>query len=123
SRHRTTSSLPWRVNVYTLSPASTGDATPSPTLTFHCCLSAVGHACGALKPVTLLSRVGPRNWGQSSAPALREQSPIAVPRSHHRVPIAHLLETATRHPGRAGRRGWPGCSSRRGRHHGEKLLR
>src|SRR5437870_4336340 len=32
SRHETTSSLPCRVKAYTLSPTSTGDASPSPTV-------------------------------------------------------------------------------------------
>ena len=38
-----------------------------PTLTFHFCVNSLGQVEGATKPVTLLSRLGPRHWGQSAA--------------------------------------------------------
>src|SRR5262245_5208072 len=81
-RHRVTSlpSSTSREKTYSLSPTSAGVETPSPTLTFHFCVSALGQAFGALKPVALASRFGPRHCGQSCAAAPPTQRSIAQPR-------------------------------------------
>src|SRR5262245_488529 len=76
SRHRVTSSLPWRLKTYTFPAATTGEETPSPTVLDHFSVSSFGHALGALKPTTLLSRFGPRHCGQSCA-----QAPAASPKA------------------------------------------
>src|SRR5438552_3489186 len=47
----------------------------------HFCVSALGQVVGAVKPVTLLSRLGPRHWGQSWAltpPALSSSTQLAI---------------------------------------------
>src|SRR5208283_1474764 len=67
SRQRMISFSCCRLNTYSLSPTSAGVATPSPTVTFHFCVSSLGQVWGALKPVALPSRLGPRHWGQSWA--------------------------------------------------------
>src|SRR6516165_12665227 len=79
SRHWMISSFPSRVKTYALSPTSTGDASPRPTLAFHFCVNSLGHVLGSVKPVTLLSRLGPRHWGQSCALAHLTLSSSAQP--------------------------------------------
>src|SRR5579884_3803042 len=79
SRQRITSLLPCPVKTYSLSPTRAGDARPSPTLTFHFFVSSLGHSFGSLKPVTRLSRLGPRHCGQSSAQAQAEQNSSRQP--------------------------------------------
>src|SRR5262245_39067745 len=65
SRHRMTSSSPCLLKMYNFSPTSTGEDSPTPTLTRHFLVSSLGQVVGAVKPVTLLSRFGPRHCGQS----------------------------------------------------------
>src|SRR5262249_28277807 len=66
-RQRTTSLSPSREKTYSLSPTSAGVATPSPTVTFHFLVRSLGQFSGALNPLALASRLGPRHWGQSCA--------------------------------------------------------
>src|SRR5206468_10233762 len=67
SRHSVTSSAPWRAKTYSLLPTRTGEDSPTPTVIFHFCVSALGQAFGSRNSVTLLSRLGPRHCGQSWA--------------------------------------------------------
>src|SRR5262245_25917076 len=65
-RARTTSFPSCREKTNSLSPTRAGVATPSPTGTFHFWVSSLGQVLGAVNPVTLASRLGPRHCGQSS---------------------------------------------------------
>src|SRR5262249_32226168 len=101
SRQVSSSSLPLRVKTYTRSPTRTGDATASPTGVLHFFVSALGHSLGATKAVTLLSRLGPRHWGQSWAaatPARSSRQPTATPMrfaSFMASPFPHLTHRAS----------------------------
>src|SRR5215469_13673648 len=83
SRQRSISLPSCREKTYSLSPTRAGVATPSPTVTFHFLVNSLGQLFGALKPVALASRFGPRHWGQSWAltpPALSSSTqPIITP--------------------------------------------
>src|SRR5579885_2404444 len=65
-QRRTSWPLP-RVKTNSRSPTRAGVATPSPTVTFHFSVSSLGQVAGAVNPITLPSRWGPRHWGQSWA--------------------------------------------------------
>src|SRR5262249_20578589 len=65
SRHSSRSSPFSRVKTKMRSPATTGDATPSPTVTFHSSFRLWGHFFGPLTPRTPPSRFGPRHCVQA----------------------------------------------------------
>src|SRR5688500_14641820 len=81
----------------------TGEDSPMPTGTCQFRVSSLGQTAGALNPVTLLSRLGPRHWGQSWARArLAPSSSTATPSMLivHLTWFMVLLLIAVR--------GWPG---------------
>ena len=91
SRQVVTSSAFCRVKTYSLSPIRAGDAAPKPTVTFHRGVNALGHVFGIVKPVTLLSRLGPRHCGQSCTTrpqALRNRQPSATHQVHFVVGVS-----------------------------------
>src|SRR5947208_9038 len=91
SRQRMTSLSSWREKTYSLSPTSAGVATPVPTVTFHFCVNSFGQVLGAVKPVTLASRFGPRHCGQSWALAPLAISSIAPTASAANVGLTYLM--------------------------------
>src|SRR5206468_1096404 len=66
SRQRSVSPSPSRERTYSRSPTKAGVAAPSPTGTDHFLVNSDGQVEGALKSLTLASRLGPRHWGQSA---------------------------------------------------------
>src|SRR5262245_5414240 len=91
SSARTTSLPACREKTYSLSPTKEGVATPSPTGTCHFLVSSLGQVFGAVKPVTLASRFGPRHCGQSS--------PLAAEQKHTITktdPTIHVIRTGLR---------------------------
>src|SRR5438046_3153410 len=77
-----------------------GQASPRPTGVFHFWVSSLGQLEGGVNPTTLLSRLGPRHWGQSAAPAARTPVPRAtVARSINRLLILHLHSNTGARPG------------------------
>ena len=60
-RQRSTSSSPCRLKTYSLSPTKAGVESPRPTVVFHFWVRAFGQVAGAVNPVALPSRLGPRH--------------------------------------------------------------
>src|SRR5436190_13341734 len=88
SRQVITSSPATRPKVYSLSPARTGDETPVPISLLHFLVRSFGQDFGAVKPMILPSRLGPRHCGQSWArmpPALKSSAALA------NTPIARIV--------------------------------
>ena len=84
------------VKTKSLSPTRAGEASPSPTLTFHFCVSSLGHSFGSVKPVTWLSRLGPRHWSQSSASAGSGNRSTQHPKNPYEARGSHDLSSEGR---------------------------